>query len=167
MRGARRYSTENAIIATHADRWPLLIDPQRQANSWLKRLERGSNLAITRLNDQHMSRILRACIQVSPALFLCSRCTRRSRFSYMWPAREITAARNCGFAFIAVRPAMSPGRRRGAAGLCARASAREASVQAESGRVHQSGRRAHRILARLPALHDHSARQPAPRGMPQ
>ncbi|GBG24991.1 Dynein heavy chain 6, axonemal [Hondaea fermentalgiana] len=33
---ADRFSTENGIIATSARRWPLLIDPQGQANKWVR-----------------------------------------------------------------------------------------------------------------------------------
>ena len=33
------YSTENAILATKAQQWPLAIDPQGQANKWIKKTE--------------------------------------------------------------------------------------------------------------------------------
>jgi len=32
-------SIENAIIATKSKRWPLMIDPQVQANAWIKVLQ--------------------------------------------------------------------------------------------------------------------------------
>ena len=35
------FSTENAIIWENSDRWSLMIDPQMQANLWLKRMHSG------------------------------------------------------------------------------------------------------------------------------
>jgi dynein heavy chain len=32
------FSIENAIILFNSRRWPLMIDPQSQANKWLKKL---------------------------------------------------------------------------------------------------------------------------------
>ena len=31
-------SVDNAILAAKTTRWPLMIDPQTQANTWIKRL---------------------------------------------------------------------------------------------------------------------------------
>jgi dynein heavy chain len=34
------FSLENAIINVNTRRWPLFIDPQGQANKWLKLMEK-------------------------------------------------------------------------------------------------------------------------------
>lgn len=34
-----KFSIENAILCLRSKRWPLMIDPQHQANTWIKRLE--------------------------------------------------------------------------------------------------------------------------------
>lgn len=40
------FSIENAVMATSARRWPLAIDPQGQANSWIKAMEKSHNLQV-------------------------------------------------------------------------------------------------------------------------
>jgi len=34
-----QFSTENGILATKTRLWPLMIDPQNQANAWIRNLE--------------------------------------------------------------------------------------------------------------------------------
>ena len=41
-------SIDNAIVVANARRWPLMIDPQGQANKWIKNLKRSSNLQVRR-----------------------------------------------------------------------------------------------------------------------
>lgn len=52
---ADELSVENAIIVTRSDRYPLLVDPQGQAHSWLKKKEeermKGSRQCITTATD--------------------------------------------------------------------------------------------------------------------
>ena len=39
-------SIENGIVVANARRWPLCIDPQGQANKWIKNLEKASSLQV-------------------------------------------------------------------------------------------------------------------------
>ncbi|TMW60768.1 hypothetical protein Poli38472_000810 [Pythium oligandrum] len=48
-------STENGVITTRGKRWPLMIDPQGQANKWIKSME-GSKLEVV---DPMMKDLLR------------------------------------------------------------------------------------------------------------
>ncbi|XP_017770457.1 PREDICTED: dynein heavy chain 3, axonemal-like [Nicrophorus vespilloides] len=50
------FSIENGIISTKARRWPLMIDPQGQANKWVKNMEKTNNLIIIKLTDANYLR---------------------------------------------------------------------------------------------------------------
>ena len=45
------FSVENAIMMSNARRWPLMIDPQGQANKWIKNMEKSQKLACIKLSD--------------------------------------------------------------------------------------------------------------------
>lgn len=40
------FSIDNAIIVSKARRWPLLVDPQGQANKWIKNMEKKHKLEV-------------------------------------------------------------------------------------------------------------------------
>nr|AML30860.1 axonemal inner arm dynein heavy chain 4 [Marsilea vestita] len=44
------FSTDNGIIVANSRRWPLLIDPEGQANKWIRNMERERNLQIIKLS---------------------------------------------------------------------------------------------------------------------
>lgn len=58
------FSTDNALIAKSANRWPLMIDPQGQANKWVKNMEKSSKLEVVKQSDPNFTRSLENCIQV-------------------------------------------------------------------------------------------------------
>ncbi|OXA50744.1 Dynein heavy chain 6, axonemal [Folsomia candida] len=57
-------STENAILATRGRRWPLMIDPQDQANRWIKQNEGDRSLKVMKFNDGNFMRTLENCIRL-------------------------------------------------------------------------------------------------------
>ena len=57
------FSVDNGIIATNARRWPLCIDPQSQANKWIKNMERDNRLSVIKLQDPNYARSLENAIQ--------------------------------------------------------------------------------------------------------
>ena len=57
------FSVENGIITSNARRWPLMIDPQGQANKWIKNMEKANNLHVIKLTDSDFVRTLENCIQ--------------------------------------------------------------------------------------------------------
>ena len=38
------FSVENGLIMSRSSRWPLMIDPQGQANKWIRNLEKDNQL---------------------------------------------------------------------------------------------------------------------------
>ena len=57
-----QFSVENGIILSNARRWPLMIDPQGQANKWIKNMEKPNNISIIKLSDSDYVRTLENCI---------------------------------------------------------------------------------------------------------
>ncbi|XP_070569551.1 dynein axonemal heavy chain 7-like isoform X2 [Ptychodera flava] len=64
------FSVENGIIISNARRWPLMIDPQGQANKWVKNSEKANNLHIIKLSDSDFVRTLENCIQFGTPVLL-------------------------------------------------------------------------------------------------
>ncbi|XP_030585284.1 LOW QUALITY PROTEIN: dynein heavy chain 1, axonemal-like [Archocentrus centrarchus] len=55
-------SVENGVIAQYSLRWALFIDPQGQANKWIKSMERDNRLEVVKLSDRDFLRRLENAI---------------------------------------------------------------------------------------------------------
>ncbi|XP_043848111.1 dynein axonemal heavy chain 7 [Dromiciops gliroides] len=64
------FSIDNGIIIMNARRWPLMIDPQGQANKWVKNMEKANSLHIIKLSDADYVRTLENCIQFGTPVLL-------------------------------------------------------------------------------------------------
>jgi len=64
------FSVENAIIIIKTRRWPLCIDPQGQANKWIKNMEKTKKLVIIKLSDESFLRTLENSIQFGKPVLL-------------------------------------------------------------------------------------------------
>ncbi|CAK1584360.1 unnamed protein product [Parnassius mnemosyne] len=63
-------SVQNGILTTRASRFPLCIDPQTQALSWIKKKEAKNNLKVLSFNDPQFVRHLEMAIKYGiPVLF--------------------------------------------------------------------------------------------------
>lgn len=63
------FSSENGLIVTRGRRWPLMIDPQGQANKWIKRMEAKRELKVIDLKQSDYMRTMENAIQFgSPVL---------------------------------------------------------------------------------------------------
>lgn len=57
-------STDSAIIVTRASQWPLMIDPQEQANKWIKSLEAENLLKIYKVTNPHLMNVIVDAIRI-------------------------------------------------------------------------------------------------------
>ncbi|XP_044191900.1 dynein axonemal heavy chain 3 isoform X1 [Thunnus albacares] len=64
------FSTDNGIIVFNSRRWPLMIDPQGQANKWIKNMEKANKLAVIKMSDGNYVRILENSIQFGTPVLL-------------------------------------------------------------------------------------------------
>ncbi|XP_048510723.1 dynein axonemal heavy chain 7 isoform X3 [Athalia rosae] len=64
------FSTENAIIMDSSKRWSLFIDPQSQANKWIRAMEKSNRLEIIKLSDKTYMNILEECIETGRPVLL-------------------------------------------------------------------------------------------------
>ncbi|XP_058804505.1 dynein axonemal heavy chain 1-like [Phymastichus coffea] len=56
-------SVENAVLLTNSKRWPLLIDPQGQANRWIKNVGKSGGLSTVRMTDRDLLRVIESCVR--------------------------------------------------------------------------------------------------------
>ncbi|XP_022919154.2 dynein axonemal heavy chain 7 [Onthophagus taurus] len=64
------FSIENGIIQDVSRRWSLLVDPQSQANLWIKKLEKANDLQISKFSDPNYMKIMQQCIQLGKPCLL-------------------------------------------------------------------------------------------------
>ncbi|XP_039301684.1 dynein heavy chain 7, axonemal-like [Solenopsis invicta] len=67
---ADAFSIDNGIIVINARRWPLMIDPQGQANKWIRNMEKTNNISIIRLSQLDYVRVLENAIQFGQPVLL-------------------------------------------------------------------------------------------------
>ena len=63
-------STENGIIVVKGRRWPLMIDPQTQANRWIRAKEKSNRIQVIKLTESTYLRTLENCIRVGNPVLL-------------------------------------------------------------------------------------------------
>jgi len=63
-------SVENGIMTTTTKRWPLMIDPQSQANKWIKNMEKVNNLQAIKLSNPKLSVIITTAIKLGKPIML-------------------------------------------------------------------------------------------------
>ncbi|KAI8799348.1 dynein heavy chain and region D6 of dynein motor-domain-containing protein, partial [Cladochytrium replicatum] len=64
------FSSENGIIVTRGRRWPIMIDPQGQANVWVKNMEGKRQLKLIDFKQQDFLRTLENAIQSGTPVLL-------------------------------------------------------------------------------------------------
>ncbi|KAI5057584.1 hypothetical protein GOP47_0027599 [Adiantum capillus-veneris] len=67
---ADSFSTENGVLVTRSNRWPLMIDPQEQAKKWVKNMEANNDLVVVDLQTEGLMRKMEDCIQLGTPVLL-------------------------------------------------------------------------------------------------
>ncbi|KAJ3207853.1 Dynein heavy chain 6, axonemal [Entophlyctis luteolus] len=62
-------STENGILVTRGRRWPLMIDPQGQANRWIRNME-GPSLKVVKLSEPKFLRSLENSVRTGQPVLM-------------------------------------------------------------------------------------------------
>eukprot|EP00756_Hemistasia_phaeocysticola_P022945 Hpha_TRINITY_DN15865_c4_g10::TRINITY_DN15865_c4_g10_i1::g.188383::m.188383/K10408/DNAH; dynein heavy chain, axonemal len=58
------FSVENGTILSRSQRWCLMIDPQGQANSYIKRMERAHKLRVLKMGQDKFMQQMEQCIRI-------------------------------------------------------------------------------------------------------
>ncbi|EDQ87504.1 uncharacterized protein MONBRDRAFT_37951 [Monosiga brevicollis MX1] len=64
------FSVDNGVMLHNSRRWPLMIDPQGQANKWIKKMEASNQLKVIKLSDPNFMRDLETGIQFGTPVLL-------------------------------------------------------------------------------------------------
>ncbi|XP_069698472.1 dynein axonemal heavy chain 7 [Periplaneta americana] len=64
------FSVDNGIMIKNARRYPLMIDPQGQANKWVKNMERPNKLNVIRFTSPDYARVMENAIQFGKPVLL-------------------------------------------------------------------------------------------------
>ena len=63
-------SIANGVLVKNTMRWPLMIDPEMQANKWIKQMEDSNGLRLIKLSDGRYLQTLEACVRNGNPLLL-------------------------------------------------------------------------------------------------
>lgn len=64
------FSIDNGIIVFNSRRWPLMIDPQGQANKWIRNMERDNSMVVIKLTDADYMRTVENAVQFGTPVLL-------------------------------------------------------------------------------------------------
>ncbi|GBG29412.1 Dynein heavy chain 7, axonemal [Hondaea fermentalgiana] len=64
------FSVDNGIVVFNSRRWPLLIDPQGQANKWIRNMEKERGLHVIKLSDGNYLRTVENAVQFGQPVLL-------------------------------------------------------------------------------------------------
>lgn len=57
-------SVDNGILVSKGKRWPLMIDPQGQANAWVRNMEGRAGLKLVKLNQANFLRLIEGAVRL-------------------------------------------------------------------------------------------------------
>nr|CAD7398119.1 unnamed protein product [Timema cristinae] len=65
-----QFSTDNAIIIDMSKRWSLLVDPQGQANKWIKSMEKLRDLKVIKFSDSDYMKVIEQSVEAGTPVLL-------------------------------------------------------------------------------------------------
>ncbi|KAG1666392.1 hypothetical protein FOA52_006501 [Chlamydomonas sp. UWO 241] len=63
-------SIDSAVLVTMGSRWPLMVDPQDQANRWVKAMEAHLGLRVVKASDAQAMRVIESCVRIGTPVLL-------------------------------------------------------------------------------------------------
>lgn len=63
-------SVDNGILVTRSKRWPLMIDPQGQANAWLRNMEGRAGLKLVQLSQPNFLRLIEGAVRLGQPVLI-------------------------------------------------------------------------------------------------
>lgn len=63
-------SVDNGILVSKSKRWPLMIDPQGQANAWLRNMEGRNGLKLVKLSQPNFLRLIEAAVRLGQPVLI-------------------------------------------------------------------------------------------------
>ncbi len=64
------FSVDNGIVVFNSRRWPLMIDPEGQANSWVRNMEKNNKLKVVKQTDGQFMRTIENAVQFGAPVLL-------------------------------------------------------------------------------------------------
>ncbi|XP_063228083.1 LOW QUALITY PROTEIN: dynein axonemal heavy chain 7-like [Bacillus rossius redtenbacheri] len=64
------FSTDNAIIVDLSHRWSLMLDPQGQANKWIRSMEEQRNLAVVKFSDADYMQVIEKALEAGQPVLM-------------------------------------------------------------------------------------------------
>lgn len=65
-----QFSIDNAIIKENSTRWPLMVDPQQQANQWIRNMYQGQKMEVIRPININPSKMQKLTVMIENAISL-------------------------------------------------------------------------------------------------
>lgn len=63
-------SVDNGILVTKGKRWPLMIDPQGQANAWVRNMEARAGLKLVKQSQPNFLRVIEGAIRLGEPVLI-------------------------------------------------------------------------------------------------
>ena len=63
-------SVDNGILVTKGKRWPLMIDPQGQANAWVRNMEARAGLKLVKQSQANFLRVVEGAVRLGEPVLI-------------------------------------------------------------------------------------------------